>query len=157
MAVTEKNMDQLTACELVPFQTAVINGADCIMAAHISLPSVTGNDTPASLSPVIIQDLLRNTLGFDGVVITDALNMGAVTNMYSPADAAVLAVLAGNDMLLTIGDFREPCLAVLNAVKDGRIPEERINESVRRIIKLKHDHGLIGEAPEPAPAAPSSN
>ena len=157
MAVTEKNMDQLTACELVPFQTAVINGADCIMAAHISLPSVTGNDTPASLSPVIIQDLLRNTLGFDGVVITDALNMGAVTNMYSPADAAVLAVLAGNDMLLTIGDFREPCLAVLNAVKDGRIPEERSNESVRRILKLKHDHGLIGEAPEPAPAVPSSN
>ena len=148
-AMTDKNMDQLMECELVPFKTAIENGADCIMAAHISLPSVTGDRTPASLSPVIINGLLRETLGFDGVVLTDALNMGAVTNWYNPPQAAILAVQAGNDMLLTVGEFREQYLAVLNSVKDGTIPEERIDGSVRRILTLKLNHGLVAAVPAP--------
>ena len=143
LAMTDKTMDQLMECELIPFKTAIQNGADCIMAAHISLPSVTGDRTPASLSPVIIDELLRKTLGFDGVVLTDALNMGAVTNWYTAPQAAILAVQAGNDMLLTVGEFREQYLAVLASVKDGTIPEERIDESVRRILRLKLDHGLL--------------
>ena len=107
------------------------------MVGHISAPAVTGDDTPASLSSVMVTDVLRNQLGFHGVVITDAMNMGAVTATYSSADAAVTAIQAGVDMILMPEDFQSAYQGVMDAVAGGTITEDRINESVARIIKVK--------------------
>ena len=134
---TDKSLDDLLANELVPFQQAVNNGASFVMVGHISAPAVTGDDTPASLSSVMVTDVLRNQLGFHGVVITDAMNMGAVTGTYSSADAAVTAIQAGVDMILMPEDFQSAYQGVMDAVAGGTITEDRINESVARIIKVK--------------------
>ena len=134
---TDKSLDDLLANELVPFQQAVNNGASFVMVGHISAPAVTGDDTPASLSSVMVTDVLRNQLGFHGVVITDAMNMGAVTGTYSSADAAVTAIQAGVDMILMPQDYETAYNGLLQAVQDGTITEERIDESVERIVKVK--------------------
>ena len=136
-AYTLKNAEELGKCELVPFKAAVDDGADMIMVAHISLPNVTGDNTPASLSPEIISGILRGQMGFQGIVITDAFNMGAIADSYSSGEAAVLAIEAGVDMVLAPVDFFEAYEAVLNAVHSGRISEERIDESVGRIVAVK--------------------
>ena len=96
------------------------------------------DDMPASLSHTIVTDVLREELNFDGIIITDALNMGAIVNNYSSAEAAVLAVEAGVDMLLMPGDFQSAYQGVLEAVRTSRISEERIEESVERILTVKH-------------------
>ena len=98
---------------------------------------MTGDNTPASMSPKMITEILRGTLGYDGIIITDALNMGAVTSSYSSADAAVRALQAGNDMLLMPEKFQEAYQGVLTAVENGTLSEERINQSVERILKVK--------------------
>ena len=134
---TEKTLDQLLEAELVPFANAVKNGESCIMAAHIAAPGVTGDETPASLSHALITGVLREKLGFDGVVVTDALNMGAIQNLYSSGEAAVAAVEAGADLLLMPADFNAAYEAVLAAVKDGTITQERLDLSVRRIGRMK--------------------
>lgn len=85
----------------------------------------------------MITEILRGTLGYDGIIITDALNMGAVTSLYSSADAAVRALQAGNDMLLMPENFQEAYQGVLTAVENGTLSEERINQSVERILKVK--------------------
>ena len=107
------------------------------MAAHISAPHVTGDDTPASLSKTMITDILRGQMGYDGIVVTDAMNMGAVTEQYTSAQAAVKALQAGADLILMPEDFQEAYQGVLDAVKDGTLTEQRINESVTRIVKVK--------------------
>lgn len=107
------------------------------MSGHIAAPAVTGDNTPASMSPKMITEILRGTLGYDGIIITDALNMGAVTSSYSSADAAVRALQAGNDMLLMPENFQEAYQGVLTAVENGTLSEERINQSVERILKVK--------------------
>ena len=98
---------------------------------------MTGDNTPATLSSVMITDVLRSQMGFDGMVMTDALNMGAITSQYSSADAAVKALQAGVDMLLMPEDFESAFQGVLQAVSDGRLTEERIDQSVERILRIK--------------------
>ena len=134
---TDKSLEDLMANELVPFQQAINNGVSFVMVGHISAPSVTGDNTPASLSSVLVTDVLRNQMGFTGVIITDAMNMGAITSQYSSADAAVAAINAGVDIILMPEDFKAAYQGVLDAVNNGTISEERINESVARIIKAK--------------------
>ena len=107
------------------------------MAAHISAPRVTGDDTPASLSKTMLTDILRGQMGYDGIVVTDAMNMGAVTEQYTSVQAAVKALQAGADLVLMPEDFQEAYQGVLDAVKDGTLTEQRINESVTRIVKVK--------------------
>lgn len=136
-AYTERTLDELMAEDLVPFKEGIDAGARFVMAAHISAPNVTGDDTPASLSGTMITGILREKLGFDGVVITDALNMGAITQHYGSAEAAVNALSAGADMLLMPEHFEEAYNGVLTAVQDGTIGEERLNQSVRRILTVK--------------------
>ena len=136
-AYTDKTYAELVQSELVPFAAAQEAGVSAVMVAHISLPNVVGDETPASLSSVIITDILRGDLKYDGLVITDALNMQAICNRYSSAEAAIMAVDAGVDILLCPKDFREASSAIIEAVKSGRISEQRIDESVRRIIKAK--------------------
>jgi len=136
-AYTDKSLEELEQSELIPFVDAVNDGAEMIMIGHISLPYVTEDTMPASLSYEIITGLLRKKLGFDGVVITDALNMGAITAEYSSAEACIMTIQAGADLLLEPYNFRDGYNGVLEAVKNGTISEERIDESLRRIIKLK--------------------
>lgn len=136
-AYTDKTYAELVQSEIVPFAAAQETGVDAVMVAHISLPNVVGDETPASLSSVIITDILRGDLQYDGLVITDALGMQAICNNYSSAEAAIMAVDAGADILLSPKDFREASAAIIEAVKSGRISEQRIDESVRRIIKAK--------------------
>lgn len=134
---TEKTLDELMQAELVPFARAAESGESCIMAAHIAATGVTGDETPASLSRALITGVLREKLGFDGVVVTDALNMGAIQNLYSSGEAAVAAVEAGADLLLMPADFNAAYEAVLQAVQDGTISRERLDLSVRRIGRMK--------------------
>ncbi len=135
--ISEKNRDDLRTSDLVPFIHAVNHEAPMIMISHISYPEITGDNTPASLSSVMITDILRGDLGFSGLVITDSLLMKAVSDHYTSAQAAVLAVKAGADLLLTPSDFSEAYQALLDAVNNGEIEEERINDSLRRIIRIK--------------------
>lgn len=136
-AYTSKTLDQLKSCELIPFADGIESGAEFIMIGHISLPNVIGDNTPASLSGKIITEILRKQMGYDGLIITDALNMGAITKQYSSAEAAVKTLLAGSDLILMPADFVSAYNGVLTAVKDGNISEKRIDESLERILKIK--------------------
>lgn len=108
-----------------------------IMVGHISLPNVTGDETPASLSHEIVTKRLREQMGYDGVVVTDAMNMGAVAENYEPAEAAVKALQAGVDLILMPEDFRAAYQGVMDAVEDGTLSKKRIDRSLRRILRLK--------------------
>lgn len=137
---TNKNFEQMREEDLVPFQAAIDAGVPMVMVGHISCPNVTGDTIPATFSPSIITGILRKEMGFDGVVVTDSLGMGAATAVYSDADAAVRAVMAGADMLLMPSDLSECYQAVLSAVQEGRITDDRIDESVVRILKMKYTY-----------------
>lgn len=142
-SVSDRTLEQLRAEEFVPFQTGIAAGVDSVMVSHLSVPSVIGDETPSSLSKVMITDILRNELGYDGIVITDALNMKAITDNYSSKEAAVMAVQAGADMLLMPEQFEEAYQAVVDAVKDGTISEERLDESVKRIFRVKYRSTIV--------------
>lgn len=137
MAVSMLTMDELLSRELLPFKSAMSASVDFIMMGHISLPNVLPDNTPATLSYDIITGILRNKLGYNGIVITDAMRMSAVSTMYSSADAAVMAIKAGCDMVLMPVDFNEAYQGVLNAVYSGEISIERIDESLMRIYRVK--------------------
>ena len=136
-AYTDKTLDELMQSEFVPFSNGIQNGVHFIMVSHIAAPQVTGDNLPASLSPYMIQNVLREQMGYDGIVITDAMNMGAISDSYGSADAAVRAVNAGADIVLMPKDFVSAYQGVLNAVENGTISTDRIDESVRRILRLK--------------------
>lgn len=142
VAVT-KTWAELKACELIPFSAAMDAGTDMIMAAHITAKNVTDDGLPASLSKEMITDRLRGELGYKGVVITDALSMGAVTSQYTPAEAAVKAFTAGADILLMPDDYKAAFQGIRAAVKDGTITLQRLDESVLRILALKEKYGII--------------
>ena len=108
------------------------------MVSHIACPQITGDDMPASLSHVMMTDILRGELGYKGIIITDSFLMEAVKSVYpDPGEAAVAAIKAGADIVLMPADFNEAYHAVLSAAASGDIEEERVNESLRRILKLK--------------------
>lgn len=137
-----KSLEELKNGEFLVYDMAIKNGADCIMVSHVTAQGITRDDTPSSLSSVMIMDVLRNTLGFQGVVITDALNDSTITGSYSSAEAAVAAIQAGADMLLEPADYQEAYNAVLQAVADGTISQERIRESLHRIYRVKYKNVL---------------
>ncbi|MBI3766290.1 MAG: serine hydrolase [Ignavibacteriales bacterium] len=134
---------RLDSVELIPFKSVIDRGIAAVMIAHLEVPAVESNSAlPATLSPTIIQGLLRRELGFNGLVVTDALDMGAVVKGFGSDSAAVRAVEAGADILLIPQDEDEAVTAVMNGVRAGRIPQERINTSVRKILGYKWDLGL---------------
>ncbi len=137
LAYTDKTLADLMECEMIPFAKAKEKGIDMIMAAHISLPTVLGDNTPCSLSEYLLTDILKKSLGYDGLVITDALNMGAIAKICDNGTAAVQAVKAGADILLMPPDLEEAVSAVEEAVKSGTIPEQRIDDAVRKILEKK--------------------
>lgn len=142
LAESGRTLEEMQAGELLGFQPGIENGVDFVMVSHLSVPDVTGDSTPSSLSGVMISDVLRGTLGYDGIVITDALNMGAITKGYSSADAAVKAITAGADMLLMPESFKEAYQGILEAVQNGTISEERIDQSIKRIYHVKYRNVL---------------
>ena len=136
-AYTDKSLEDLISCEIIPFAKAGELGADMVMAAHISVPAILGDNTPCSLSEYMLTKVLKEQLGYDGLVITDALNMGAVTKELAAGEAAVMAVKAGVDILLMPPDLDAAVGAIEAAVKKGEIAEERIDESVGKILAKK--------------------
>ncbi len=135
--------ERLETVELPPFKAAVDAGVKMVMVAHITYsayPQMQGR--PATLDPYFITDVLRNQWGFKGLVITDAMGMGGIVNNYWSGEAAVLAIQAGADFILDPPNFEPTFQFVLDAVRDGRIPESRIDQSVRRILRAKYELGL---------------
>ncbi|WP_416141572.1 beta-N-acetylhexosaminidase [Lysinibacillus capsici] len=146
-----KSLNDLNQLELVPFKEAINNGADVVMVAHILLPKIDPQ-YPSSMSKEIITGTLRKQLGFDGVVMTDDMTMKAITNHYAIGQAAVDSIKAGSDIILIAHEYANITAAieaVKVAVSNGEITEERINESVQRILKLKEKYQLVNQ---PVPA-----
>lgn len=136
-AESKRTLSELRACEFLPFKAGIDAGADFVMVSHMALTADGFENVPSSLSRRVITDLLKGELGFSGIVITDALNMGAVTEEYSPGEAALAAINAGADMLLMPEDLSEAKEAIISAVSEGKIAEERIDESVEKILRAK--------------------
>lgn len=139
-AVVDKSLDELRAGELLPFESGIDAGVDMVMVGHITVTAV--DDEPATISKAVITDLLREELGWDGVVITDSLDMGALAG-YDNGEVCVKFLEAGGDILLGVPDIEAALTALETAVTDGRLTESRIDESVMRILTLKIEHGII--------------
>ena len=136
-----KTWDEMLACEMITFRAGIQWGTQLIMTAHIAVPNVTGTDIPATMSPLILQDKLRGELGYQNLIITDAMEMGAITRQYTNGEAAVGTLLAGADIVLGPQNFVEAFDAVVKAVENGVLTEQRIDQSVRRILRLMQQMG----------------
>ena len=135
--------ERLDRMEFPPFKAGIAAGADAIMTAHIEMPALDPTpNTPTTLSGPIVQGLLRKDLGFGGLIYTDSMGMAGVTAIYPAGEAAVRAVLAGNDIVLHSPDDGAAFAALRDAVKSGRIPEAKVNASVERILRAKARAGL---------------
>ncbi len=132
--------EELLKSDIIPF-VQNRDKTDLIMLSHISFPNVTGTNLPTTLSDILITNKLRTELRYRGVIITDSFHMGAIINNYTSDEAAILAVKAGVDIILMPDDYLKAFEALVTAVKTGEIPEQRINESVLRILKLKEKLG----------------
>lgn len=145
------DLNRLKSTELVPFQTAINNGVDMVMTVHIMLPQID-KEYPATMSKKILTDLLRDEMGYKGVIITDDLEMQAISKNWDLGEAAIKSVEAGADILLvchTIENQQKVYNAVVQGVNDGKIDENRIDESVRRILRLKYQYKLSDKANNP--------
>ena len=140
MVRDERSLGELERADLIPFAAGISAGADAILMSHNIIDSLD-SEYPASLSPAV-HDYLRNTMGFEGVIVTDDLVMQAITDAYGPEEAAILAVLAGNDLLCS-SEYRVQYPAVLEAVQSGRISVAQLDKSVMRILQWKKELGLI--------------
>ncbi len=141
--MTVRTREQIESCEYKPFRAGIEAGSPLVMVGHIETPNLTGDDLPATLSRAIMTDELRGKLGFDGVIISDSFEMGAITDNFEPADAAIRFIQAGGDVILMTADLGASYQGILNAVAEGSITEERIDESVLRILKAKDQAGLL--------------
>lgn len=142
---TPQSLEGLEKVELLLFKAGIKEDTDFILVSHIAAPNVTGDNTPSSLSHFIVTDILRNELEYDNIIITDALNMKAVSNYYTPKQSSVEAFKAGEDMLLMPVSLDEAYNSIINAYNEGTISEERLNSSVKRVLKIKIKRGIIHE------------
>ena len=143
MSVSYRTLEELRAEEFLPFVQGIEAGAELVMISHMSLPNVTGDNTPCDLSYTVVTELLRQELGFEGLIFSDSHEMASITSYYSCGEAAVLAIAAGCDVVLMPMDKQEAFDGLLDAVKDGTLTVERINQSVLRILTLKCKYGII--------------
>jgi beta-N-acetylhexosaminidase len=149
LPVLQHDLDRLRSVELVPFKAAFSSGLDALMTAHISLPKIAEEpDMPATVSKNVLTGILRKELGYDGIVVTDGLEMAGIVDKYGSGEAAVRAVEAGADMVMVLWfpeKKNEVQRMLLDAVKTGRLSEARIDQSVRRILLTKARRGLFEE------------
>jgi len=146
LPVIRVDRERLDRVELRPFRAAVDAGMGAVMSAHVSIPSVTGSvSMPSTLSPAVLSDLLRGEMGFEGLIVTDAMNMAAITRRFGARDAVVRALEAGADIILMPEDPREARASLVAAVRSGRVSEARLDRSVARILELKERMGLDRE------------
>lgn len=138
-----RTIEELRNSEFLPFISGINAGADFIMISHMTLINAVKEKVPASVSKEVITDMLKNELGYSGIIITDSFRMGAITDKYTASQAAVKAVKAGVDMILMTPDITSAHSAIVAAVKSGEISEDRIKESVRKIISLKVEKGMF--------------
>ena len=136
-AWSSRTIEDYRGAEFLSFGGGIDAQTEMVMISHLSNSELSGSDIPASLNKTIITDILRGELGYDGIVITDSLRMGAVTERFESAEAAVAAVEAGVDILLMSADFSAARRGIIDAVRDGRISEERIDESLFRILRAR--------------------
>lgn len=141
LPIINKTKDELYKTELIPFEAAIENGAEMIMVGHIALPQITGDNTPSSLSKTVITDLLKNEMGYTGIVITDSFRMKGLTDNYSEEEAVKLSIEAGADIILMPQSF-DNCMRIIKE----NFSEERINESVRKILYYKQKN--LSELPK---------
>lgn len=141
--VIDRTLPQLRSTEFVPFRSGIDAGADFVMVGHQKVSSFN-DDLPADLSYTAVTTMLRGELGFNGIAITDAQVMNTISGVYSSGTAAKMSVKAGIDMILSPKNLDSAANAVIDAVNSGEISEERINESVRRILTVKQQMGLLG-------------
>jgi beta-N-acetylhexosaminidase len=135
--------DRLDKVELVPFRKAIEVGVGAVMVSHLSVPALDPTpNLPSSLSPAILTGLLRKTMGFRGLIVTDAMEMGGVTSLFPPTEAALRAILAGEDMVLLPLEPAKVVEFLIDAAKMGKLPMSRVDESVRRILEAKARIGL---------------
>jgi beta-N-acetylhexosaminidase len=155
LPLIEASRSRMDSVELVPFQAAVDAGMGAVMTAHISVPALNGgNGDPATLSAAVMNDLLRGQMGFDGILVTDAMDMGAIERGWGREEAAVRAVEAGADILLMPPSPQAAIEGVLNAVAEGRISEDRIDRSVLRLLRTKERLGLHRQRTVPLERVP---
>lgn len=145
LPVVAADRARLNRVELAPFRTAVEAGVDAVMTAHVAVPQVLGDERPATLSPYFMTDVLRDEMGFGGILFTDALRMGAITDGYGAGEAAVLSLEAGSDVLLAPDGIGATIDAVARAVESGRVSRARIDQSARRLLEAKARLGLHRE------------
>ncbi len=137
MITSDKTIETFMERDFPAYQSGISAGADFVMVSHLSLPNVTGDNTPSSLSGKMVTEILRQQLGFSGIIITDAMNVAAITDYYTADEAAVKALQAGVDMIFMPEDYTTAYTGVLEAVQSGSLTEEQINESLRRIFRVK--------------------
>lgn len=142
-ATTDKSLEEMRECEFLPFISGIEAGAQFVMVGHISAPKVDSGNVPATLSKEIVTGLLREELHFEGIIVTDSMAMKAITDRYSSGDAAVKAIQAGVDIILAPASLSAAVDGIRSAVASGEISEERINESVIRVLQLKIQSGII--------------
>jgi beta-N-acetylhexosaminidase len=143
MAKLDQPKERIEAVELTPFRAAVAHGVDAIMTAHMAVPAFDATDTPATISSNVLTGLLRKELGFNGIIVTDAMEMQGLASLYSQGEAAVRAIEAGADALLMPTDPEACIRAILEAVNHKRISVQRINESAGKILAAKQAAGLL--------------
>lgn len=140
LPIINKSYDELESLELIPYKNAIENNAKMIMVGHIALPKITGDETPASLSKVIITDILKTKLGYNGLVITDALNMGALTNNYTTKEIYIKAINAGVDLLLMPNGSRTAIKEIKEGLNEGKITIKQIDDAVKKILIYKYEN-----------------
>ena len=142
-SILTKTLDDLEACDFLPFVSGIEAGAPFVMVRHLSVPEVVGDETPSDLSSKIVSEILRNKLGFTGVIITDSHQMASITDHYTSGEAAVKALQAGVDMILMPQDLQAAFDGVKAALNDGTLTQERIDESVLRILQVKAEYNIL--------------
>jgi beta-N-acetylhexosaminidase len=149
LPVITANFSRLDSVELIPFRAGIAAGARIVMSGHIAFPSFTGSDEPATVSAAVMTGLLRDSLGFQGLVVTDALSMGAIAKRYGAGEASVRALIAGSDLLVMPSDPDVAVNAVAAAIDAGRISPARLDASVRRVLEIKLRLGLFAHRTVP--------
>lgn len=140
---------QLDSLELIPFRAGIAAGVAVVMSAHIALPAITGSDDPGTLSKAVLTGMLRDSLKFKGLVVTDALTMGAIVSKYGAGEATVRAFLAGSDLLLMPADPDSAMTAMTQAVISGRITPARLDSSLHAVLETKYKLGLFSRRTVP--------